>query len=224
MAGWIPWLMTTHTKRAKAAPKSKTQPSGKAEAEQRAIAGRRLIDGAACSVIVNRYIGDNSDDPGLAAIYSGTVEIARRVGDGDLAPLESMLLSQATALQAMFVHLASMAKGTTTRDNLQTVTTLALKAAAGSRQAIVALAELRVPKTVMFAKQANVTSGPQQVNNGVTAVVSASRAEELQDRPNELLAMQHGNHLDIRSTGTAGGADSHLEAVGAIQRAEVTGR
>ena len=50
------------------------------------------------------------------------------------------------------------------------------------------------------------------------------RAEEIQTRPNELLEMQHGNHLDTRAAGTAGGADPHLVPVGALDRAEVIGR
>ena len=75
-----------------------------------------------------------------------------------------------------------------------------------------------------FAKQANVTNGPQQVNNGVATPATTSRAEEIQNGPNELLEMQHGNHLDSRAAGAAGGADPHLAAVGAIHRAEVTGR
>ena len=87
----------------------------------------------------------------------------------------------------MFTDLAIRAKQQNRLDAIQTMTTLALKCASGSRQAIVALAELRAPKTVMFARQANVTTGPQQVNNSVMAEASRVRAEEFQQRPNELL-------------------------------------
>ena len=131
-----------------------------------------------------------------------------------------MLLTQATALQAMFVDLAVRARKQDRFEGIQIMTTLALKCAAQSRQAVTALAELRMPKTVMFAKQANVTSGPQQVNNGVLASASPLRAEEIQNRPNELLEMPHGNHLDTRAAGTAGGADPHLVPVEVLDRAD----
>jgi hypothetical protein len=149
---------------------------------------------------------------------------AQAIGGGDFSSLEHMLLTQATALQAMFVDLATRAKRQDRFDGIQTMTTLALKCAAQSRQAVTALAELRMPKTVMFAKQANVSNGPQQVNNGVVAQASPSRAEEIQNRPNELLEARHGNQLDTRATGTAGGADPHMVPLEAVHRAEVTGR
>ena len=70
---------------------------------------------------------------------------------GDFSGLEYMLLTQATALRAMFVDLATRAKRKGRFDRIQTMTTLALKCAAQSRQTVTALAELRMLKTVMFA-------------------------------------------------------------------------
>lgn len=124
----------------------------------------------------------------------------------------------------MFIDLALRAKRQDRFEGIHTMTTLALKCAAQSRQAVTALAALRMPKTVMFAKQANVSSGPQQVNNGVVAQASLARAEEMENRPNELLEVQHGNHLDARAAGTAGSADSHMATVGEVHRAEDASR
>ena len=185
---------------------------------------RIMIDGSINAVVVQKYLPGVNDGGDMLTLVEVTREQVKAIAGGDLSMLEGMLLSQATALQAMFTDLAARAKPQDRFDAIQTMTTLALKCAAQSRQAVTALAELRMPKTVMFAKQANVTSGPQQVNNGVLAPASPLRAEEIQNRPNELLEMQHGNHLDTRAAGTAGGADSRLEAVGALDRAEVTGR
>ena len=66
------------------------------------------------------------------------------MASGDLTQLETMLLTQAAALQAMFVDLALRGRAQNNREWLQTHTALALKCAAGSRQAIVALADRRI--------------------------------------------------------------------------------
>ena len=76
----------------------------------------------------------------------------KAISFGDLTQPETMLLAQATALQAMFVDLAGKARHRTSRERMQLHSTLALKCAAASRQAIVALAELRAQKSVLFAK------------------------------------------------------------------------
>ena len=185
---------------------------------------RIMIDGSINAVVVQKYLPGVNDGGDMLTLVEVTREQVKAIAGGDLSMLEGMLLSQATALQAMFTDLAARAKPQDRFDAIQTMTTLALKCAAQSRQAVTALAELRMPKTVMFAKQANVTSGPQQVNNGVVAAALPARAEEIQSRPNELLEAQHGNHLDTRAQSAAGGADPHLVPVEVIHRTDVTGR
>ena len=226
--------MTPKTKATKATPG--TKPGAVERAEERArnaakadqdaavLKARFLTDGSCNAAVVQQYLSNASEGGDAVALVDTGAEQAKAIGSGDLSQLESMLLTQATALQAMFVDLAVRAKMQGRFDGIQTMTTLALKCATGSRQAITALAELRMPKTVMFAKQANVTSGPQQVNNGVVAAALPARAEEIQSRPNELLEAQHGNHLDTRAQSAAGGADPHLVPVEEIHRTDVTGR
>lgn len=188
------------------------------------LTARVMTNGQCNAVVVQQYLHFVNGGSNVQALSEVSMKQAQAIGGGDFSSLEHMLLTQATALQAMFVDLATRAKRQDRFDGIQTMTTLALKCAAQSRQAVTALAELRMPKTVMFAKQANVTTGPQQVNNGVVAPASPARAEEIQNRPNELLEAQHGNHLDTRAAGTAGGADPHLAPVGEVHRAEVTRR
>ena len=96
---------------------------------------------------------------------------------------------------------------------------LALKAQAQCRATLEALAEIKNPRPVSFVKQANIANGPQQVNNGSTHAGTHAHAEKSTGTKNELLEHQHGNYLDAGAQGTAGGADTHLEAVGAGQRA-----
>lgn len=114
-----------------------------------------------------------------------------------------MLLSQSVTLQAMFAGLAFQAQQQTHRCNLRTATCLALKAAVGSRQAIIALAEVRMPKQVPFAKQANVNyDGQQQVNDGGAALSGTVRAD----------ARAHGENLATAPTTLLDGAPERLPA------------
>lgn len=205
------------------APTSADDLARKAAAEARATA-TIMTDGTVNSAVVQSYLSNVNGGSDVQTLARRGVEQAGAIAAGDLSQLEAMLLSQATALQAMFTSLALRAKLQDRFDAIQTMTVLALKCAAGSRQSITALAELRMPKTVMFAKQANVTSGPQQVNNGVAAPALPARAEEIQNRPSELSGASHELLQDTRASCTAGGDDPHLAAVGAINRTKDAGR
>jgi hypothetical protein len=132
------------------------------------LVAKLAIDGSTGTMVVDRYLNTGGGTT-LRALKEAQDQQAGAVSGGDLSSLEGMLLSQATALQAMFFDLALRAKNQERFEGIQTMTNLALKAAAGSRQAITALAELRMPRQVMFAHQANIAAGPQQVNNGADA-------------------------------------------------------
>jgi hypothetical protein len=66
-------------------------------------------------------------------------------------------------------------------------------------------------------RQANVTTGPQQVNNGVPA---PSAARENETAPNKLLEAQHGERMDTGKAGAAIGSNSTLATVGTRQGTE----
>jgi len=73
------------------------------------------------------------------------------------------------------------------------------------------LAAIKNPP-VVFAKQANVTTGPQQINNGMAA---PSRVRENEITPNKLLEANNGERMDTPTQGATGGTNPELEAVGA---------
>ena len=183
-----------------------------------------MQNGQANAVVVQQYLRFINGGSNVQDLSKVSMKDAVAIGSGDLSNLEHMLLTQATALQAMFVDLALRAKRQDRFDGIQIMTTLALKCAAQSRQAVTALAELHQPRSVMFAKQANVSSGPQQINNGVVAQALPARAEEIQSRPNELSGANHGLLENTRTSCSAGGVDSHMATVGAFDRAEVARR
>jgi hypothetical protein len=143
----------------------------------------------------------------------------RAVNSGDLQRVEALLLVQAHTLDAMFNNLAN-------RGNLnimsnikaaETYLRLALKAQSQCRATLEALATVKNPP-IVYAKQANITNGPQQVNNGVPAPSHTRRNENQQSKQsggnNELLP-------DAGASTLEGGANPQLETVGKVHRAEV---
>ena len=157
-------------------------------------------------------------------IYDGLTDRVENIQAGDLRLLESMLFSQASALQTIFSSLARRASSQELLPHYQTFLRLALKAQAQSRSTIEALVELKQPRgQPTFIKQANVAAGHQQVNNSYAAAsahTTNSRTGNSSTVPNELLVeVTHGIDLDIGAQSQTGGADPQLEAVGAVNRA-----
>jgi hypothetical protein len=94
---------------------------------------------------------------------------------------------------------------------------LALKVQGQCRATVETLAVIKNPP--VFAKQANITSGPQQVNNGsvVNGSRPATREEDLETAPNELLEA-YRERLDGSQKTAAEGGDTSLESVGTVER------
>jgi hypothetical protein len=139
---------------------------------------------------------------------------------GDLSGPEAMLVSQANSLNAIFTELArrSAANMGEYIEASEKYMRLALKAQAQCRATIETLAALKNPP-VVIARQANISAGPQQVNNGV-----ASCAENSSNRPNELLEQSHEPRLDPGATRAPGGCDPALVPVEASHRTQNSGR
>jgi len=133
---------------------------------------RVATDGTFNIALVKLYMPKVNDDVDLHALVDQLPAQVEAIAAGDLTQLENVLLTQAMALQAMFTDLALRGRDQNHIEWQRMLMSLALKCAAGSRQAVVARAELRMPKSVTFAKQANVAIGPQQVNNVVAPTES----------------------------------------------------
>jgi hypothetical protein len=127
-----------------------------------------------------------------------------------------MLLTQATALQALFSHLT--VKALTERNTLyrQQLLALALKAQAQSRATLTALADIKLPRSANFIGQQNVAVS-QQVNNQSASPLVGVEA------PSKLLEIPDGERLDDRKTDAAGDADQAMAALGERNRAKDTG-
>ena len=145
-----------------------------------------------------------------------------------MSDLEGMLVAQAFAMQAMFTDLATRARAQTTREGVNALTTLAIKAQAASRASVQAVVELKNPRQVAFIRQqTNVaTAGGQQQVNNATATPSAlahtpAREKDL-GAPNELLLESENASpiLEPRATRRASRSDSPMATVGVVNRAK----
>ena len=127
---------------------------------------------------------------------------------GNMTRPESMLLSQAHTLDALFNSLVMKGLGQTHMPHYEAFMRLAFKAQSQCRSTLQTLSDIKNP-SVVYAKQANITNGNQQINNGVPA----PRTQENIKYSNELLEHTHGERLDTREKGTASCINSELAAV-----------
>ena len=142
-----------------------------------------------------------------------------KVQAGDMATMEAMLVGQANALQTVFTCLARKAANQDYLKNYGIFMNLALKAQSQCRATIQALTELKYPKQVAFVKQANISHGHQQVNNGRNTNDAPAHAKENTNHSNELLEVNNGSKtMDIGATKTTVGADKAMATVEAQYR------
>ena len=152
-------------------------------------------------------IGRHIDLPDLAAVLA---ERAQAVQASDLSGIEAMLTNQATALQSLFVALAERGMGCDKLASFEGNLRMALRAQNQARATLETLAAIKNPP-VVFARQANIAHGPQQVNNGVARAGTETA-------PNEVLEGIGHERMDAGTPGTAGRGNQALEAVGAVDR------
>lgn len=140
---------------------------------------------------------------GITETVEAVEESVAAVKAGNLSGPEAMLVSQAHSLNAIFTELARRSALNMGEyiDASEKYMRLALKAQAQCRATIETLAALKNPP-VVIARQANISAGAQQVNNG-----PAPRAEVSSNKPNELLEHQHEPRLDPGAAGTSGRGD-----------------
>jgi hypothetical protein len=154
-------------------------------------------------------LGEDLDVPELVDCLR---EQAAAINGGNMAHVESMLANQATALQSLFARMIERGMGSELLAQYEAHMRIALRAQAQCVRTLETLAAIRNPP-VIFAKQANISAGPQQVNNG-------SRAQESPIEQSKVLEAQHGERLDIGAAAAASGANPRLATVEAIDGAK----
>jgi hypothetical protein len=135
---------------------------------------------------------------------------------GDMSQAEAMLINQAAALQSLFVRLAERGMTCDHAPAFEANMRMALRAQSQCRATLETLVAIKNPP-IVYAKQANVTTGPQQVNNGIAA---PSQARDIESEQTQLSGGTHDLLPDTRASGQASRVNPALETLGEIDRAE----
>jgi hypothetical protein len=180
------------------------------------------------SVIVMYQENIMGKDLDINALIEGLQDTCKDVHAGDLKSVETMLVTQAKALQTIFTSLARKAHGQTYQKHYEAFLGLALKAQAQSRATITALVDLKYPRQATYVKQANIAHGAQQVNNGTAPqsnqdsnAHAPTPATEKQNPQNKLLEATHaqqGYRMDTRAPQKAKRSHKAMEAVESVHR------
>ncbi len=162
------------------APADKEGDDAKAE-----MALSSSVNGAA---VAHEYMKAPFGDLDIGALVVCLSDGAKDIWAGDMKRAEAMLYGQASALQAIFTNLARRAHSQEYLKQMETFLRLALKAQSQCRATLETLATIKAGP-VIFARQANIAHGPQQVNNGVAAnnAQTPARAGETESAKTELL-------------------------------------
>ena len=143
------------------------------------------------------------------------------VAGGNMSRVEKMLAHQALTLDAIFNNMALRASRAEYVKNTDIFLKLALKAQAQARSTAEALALLKNPQP--YIRQANMTTGPQQVNNSYAGAPShsgiQSGAGNIQSEQNKLLEADHGQRMDIGAQGKTSRVNQAVATVEAVHRA-----
>jgi hypothetical protein len=193
------------------------------DADMDEFTAKLAIDPSAQSAMTVKMFGadkgfQNTDLTYLAETLSNQIEAAN---SNDLTELEGMLTGQAYALNAMFNNLTQKAIGNMGYDMevADKFLKFGLRAQSQCRAIIEAISTVKNPPVTGYVRQANITQGPQQINNGIEQG-KPSRAGENQNPKNELLEKKDGKQLDTGTQSQAISDDSAMETVGKVNGAK----
>ena len=183
-----------------------------AEADRETVKG--VLSSLPSAVVAVDFARPTSGDVSLMETLAVLREKAEAINAGNLKDAEALLMSQALALNTIFGELARRAALNMGEylDATDKYMRLALKAQGQCRATLETLAAIKNPP-VLFARQANIANGPQQVNNGA---LSPAHAKSATIAPKELLEAHPVSRLDDGAKGPAGESDPALAAVAAI--------
>ena len=135
-----------------------------------------------------------------------------------MSGMEAMLVGQAYALQNIFASLMRRASSQQHLKQYQAHMNLGLKAQAQCRATLQALTELKYPRQVVIAKQANISNGHQQVNNGPHTPAPENVIEQTEVLEAQTYDRLEQQRLDTRAPQTAGRIDKELATMGESDR------
>ena len=199
--------------------KVQAEPGESRESVMARLAVEPCMTAAAITTAFSQAFGEVD----FTGTHAALLDRTKRIHDGNMRDAESTLVAQAAALNSIFTSLARRAANQEYLHNYEVFMKLALRAQNQSRMTLETLATIKNPP-VVFAKQANIAHGHQQVNNG--DAVPVARAGETGKPQPELLEAPHARPewMDAGAARAAKDADSVLATVEAIDRAANPGR
>jgi hypothetical protein len=159
----------------------------------------------------NSGLGQHIDMPILLETLRQQVNA---VHGGDVKHAEAMLMNQATALQSLFNRLTEKAMEQTQMPHLEGFMRMALRTQSQCRTTLETLSAIKNPPFV-YAKQANISQGHQQVNK---EPAEPSRAREIEKEQTQLSGATNELLTDTRTSGNESQVNSTLETLGEIDR------
>ena len=170
---------------------------------------RQLAETSLSSPIINAVTAQTYSKSTMGEIdLTEAVNVMREkvshVNAGNLNDLEATLTAQTVSLDTIFNELArrSALNMGTHMQAAESYMRLALKAQSQCSRTIEVLAAMKNPP-IVFAKQANISHGHQQVNNGSSQANTPTHAEKTINLHTELLEVNNGSEkMDSRTTQT----------------------
>jgi hypothetical protein len=188
----------------------------KGKSKESKLAEVQLSPNTLNAITAQSFISSFAGELDLTEAVTIMQEKSDKIVSGDLNELESTLTAQVVSLNAIFNTLARRSANNM-GNNLKTVEVymrLALKSQAQCARTIEVLAAIKNPPMV-FAKQANISHGHQQVNNDSNQYAHAGKKKISQ---NELLKETNHATLDTRGTIETSRANQEMEAVETFNR------
>lgn len=171
------------------------------ESQDAAVARAMMQPETQAAVTIQQWQGGATDVDEL------TKELKRqtdKLKTSDMHRAESILLAQAQSLDELFNNLARKAHGQEYLSSYESFLKLALKAQNQCRMTLETLSNIKNPP-VLYAKQANIAHGPQQINNAVAAKNEIEPIKEFRGL--------HGETLVTRSQSETIGSNSAMAAL-----------
>lgn len=175
-----------------------------------------MVEGIAQNTLTTQMFSSMLPETDTTEAFALTLSLAERVARCDRSALEAILAAQVITCNSIFTDCVKRA-----RQNYQSIEVhdrlmrIGLRAQNQCRATVESIALMQNPPTV-FARQANIANGPQQVNNGLPPERVAGAGGN-QSQPNELMGA-NGERLDRGTPQETGNSDSRLETVEALNR------
>jgi hypothetical protein len=186
-----------------------------------------LVEGIGMNAVIASAYSKGLGEPDIGDCMAALIKQTKKVKDGDMTDAEGILVAQAVALNAMFTHLALLSSKQTVMNLIDRLARLALKAQGQCRATLETLAIIKQPPAI-FARQANIAQGPQQVNNHLRGTSPAEYCDTssragIRSAQNELLEA-HEKPVDPTATSATGKSNQAMATVGIFHGAPNTQR